>query len=328
MILLARVGTISVLYVELRLESQTGSSYRNIYPHTQRGGLHIVCNVTKNNGFAGIEEYVIRPACESCVGVVESPSKSMVAVSDLTAIGQGRNEGLTAEILVKLTCERLRANKSVVDTVILGPFLCLFEAHEACLIAVFKVPDDFGTLTEFDSVGQGNVAILNSNINTCNRCIIGGSEVEAIKSTCGIVGKLYRNRVGVYVYVRFAGHSYDRQSDSTNLIRGGIRNYSRCCSKCKCCGVCYGNGLGTYHLAIGENLNIYSSLLTVGNKLSALNSTERIVGKCPCCISGHFHCVSVSIDCLSTKSISGIGSKDIVISVYVYNVKNTCGCYV
>ena len=117
-ILLAGVRTVRILYIELRLECKTFAEciitatsggeciLRNIDPHTKSRSLHTVCNVTKNDGFTNVEENVVRPACEGCIGIVKSPCESIVAVSNLTTVCQGRNKCLTAEVLIELTCKR------------------------------------------------------------------------------------------------------------------------------------------------------------------------------------------------------------------------------
>ena len=55
-------------------------------------------HVTENDNIIGVEEDVVGPACEGCVGVVQSPSQSVVTVSDLTAVGGGGEEGLAAQV--------------------------------------------------------------------------------------------------------------------------------------------------------------------------------------------------------------------------------------
>ena len=69
---------------------------------------------------------------------------------------------------------------------------------------------------------------------------------------------------------------------------------------------------------------IHSTLSTVRNKCAVCNSTKRSIGECPNNISGHFHCITVGIDCFCAKGVSGLGSKDIVICFYVDNVEFTC----
>ena len=322
--------------VQLRLECKTFSCcrervFRNIDPHTEGGCFHSVCNVTKNNNIIGIEKNVIAPACESSIGIIESPCKSTATVSYLTAISGGCNESFTAEIFVELTCKRIGADKGVVYAVILAPFFSFFEAHEACFVAIFKifkVPDNFGTFTEFNCISKSDFTISNGYVNTCNRSILGCGEIEAVKSTCCIVGKSNGNSIGINIYVCFTGHCNDRKGNGADFFCSGIRNYSRSCGKFENFGVCNGDGFSTDYFAAGKNLNVNSTSFAVGFEFSIFNGTEGIIGKCPGCVCGHCHCVSVGIDCFCTEGINGFGSKDIILGFYVYNVKYTGRCNV
>ena len=174
--------------IELRLERKTLTVRRerifgNIQPHTKSCCLLSVCNVTENDYIVSVKENVIRPGSESCIGIVQSPRQCIVTVSYSTAIGGRRNKGITAEVFVELTCERSRANERVVYTVVLRPLLCFFEAHEACLVAVLEVPNNLGTLTEFDCIGENDVTVGNGYVNACDGFVISGGKLEAVKST-------------------------------------------------------------------------------------------------------------------------------------------------
>ena len=327
-ILLAGVSTVSILGIKLRLECKAFTRCRecilgNVKPHTESGRLHAVGNVAENDSLTHVKEYVIRPACKSSIGIVKSPGKSVVTVSYLTAVRGGSNKGFTAQIFIELTGKRFRANKRIVDAVVLRPLLGFFKAHEASLIAIFKVPNNFGTLTEFDYIGQFDFAVSDRNVNTCNRCIVGGCEIEAIKSTCSIVRKCNRNRIGIYINICFACHSNDGKLDRTNLIGRRVRNRCGGCRKFEHFRVSNRDRLCTNHFSAGNNLNIDNALFTVRNKLAVCNSTKGIIGKCPCSVSGHIHSIAVSINCFRAKCISCLRCEDIIISFNIYNVKFT-----
>ena len=157
-ILLACIRTVSVLYIELRLECETLACrgeciLGNIEPHTKSSCLHSVSNVTKNDNLVrNIKENIVRPACKSSIGIVKSPCKCIVTISNFATICGGRNKGIATEVFVELTCKRSRTNEGVVYTVVLAPLLSFFKAHEASLITIFKVEEDFRTLTEFDGI--------------------------------------------------------------------------------------------------------------------------------------------------------------------------------
>ena len=213
-VLLAGVGAVFVLDIQLGLERHAGSTclerfFGNVQPHTQGGGLQAVGNVTQDDGVAGVEQHVVGPAGESGVGVVQSPCQSIAAVSDLTAVGDGGHKGLTAQVFVELACQRIGANQGVVDAVVLAPLLGFFEAHEAASVTVFKVKDDFRALTKLDGVGQDGIAIGNGHIHAGDRSVGGGGEVKAVQSAGGLVGQSHGDGVGVHIDIGFAGHCHD-----------------------------------------------------------------------------------------------------------------------
>ena len=113
MILLACIRTISILYIQLRLECQTLTCrgeciLGNIEPHTESSSLHAVCYVAKNDNLVrNIKENIVRPGGESCIGIIESPSKGIVTISNFTTICGRRNKGITTEVFVELTCKRI-----------------------------------------------------------------------------------------------------------------------------------------------------------------------------------------------------------------------------
>ena len=105
-VLLTRIRAVSILYIELRLERKTRSAHRNINPHTKCSSFHTICNVTKNDGLANIKENVVRPARKSCIGIVKSPCKRIVTISNFATICGRRNKCIAAEVLIELTCKR------------------------------------------------------------------------------------------------------------------------------------------------------------------------------------------------------------------------------
>ena len=328
MILLAGIRTVSVLCIELRLECNARATglecfLGNIDPHAESSSLKSVCNVTENDGFANVEENVVRPACKSSIGIVKFPCKRIVAVSDRSAVCKRRNKCLTAEVFVELTCERSGANKSVVYTVVLRPLLRFLKSYETCLVAILEIEDNLGALTELDCILKHGFTVSYGNVNTCDGCIIGSCELEAVKSTCIFVRKSNGNCIGINVHVCLACHSNDRKRDCTNLLRGRIRNHSRGCGKCKYLGIGDCNGLRTYNCAAGDNLNIYVSCLAAGSKLSKFNSTKGSVRNRPRNVSRHIHCITVSINSLCAEGILGVGGKDLIVRIYVNNVKNS-----
>ena len=114
-VLLAGVGAVFVLDIQLGLERHAGSTclerfFGNVQPHAEGGGLQAVGNVTQDDGVAGVEQHVVGPAGESGVGVVQSPCQSIAAVSDLAAVGGGGHKGLAAQVFVELACQRIGAN--------------------------------------------------------------------------------------------------------------------------------------------------------------------------------------------------------------------------
>ena len=320
MILYARCFTVNrpiCIGIELRLECNTRSTclesfLGDIEPHTESCSLHTICNVTENDYIISIEKHVIRPRCKSSIGIIKSPSKSIITVSNLTTLLSSSGKGFTAQIFVKLTCKRLSANERIVYTVILAPLLSLLEAHEACLITILKVPNNLRALTELNCISKIDIVKCNDNINTCNRGIVGSGKVKSVKDTCGTVRKSNSNCISIYVYVSLTCHRNDRKRNGTNLISGGVRNNSRCCRELKYLRICNCNGLRTNNRTCRDYLNVNCTYLTVRNELAVFDSTEGIIGKCPSCVSGHIHCVTVSIDCFCTKGVSSLRCKNVV----------------
>ena len=89
--------------------------------------------------------------------------------------------------------------------------------------------------------------------------------------------------------------------------------------------MCNGDGLGANYVAAGKNLNVYGTLLAVGDKHTCINGTEGAVGERPDCICGHIHSITVGIDSLCTEVIHGAGSENIIAGLYVYVVKHSGG---
>ena len=332
-ILLAGVGAVGILYVELGLEGQTLTCGRecilgNVDPHTQGSCLHSVGHVTKNDGLAHVEQDVVGPACKSSIGIVQSPSQCIVTVSDLTAVGGGGDEGIAAQVLIELTGQRSRANQSVIHTVVLRPLLSLLEAHEAGLVAVLKVKEDLGALTELNGVGQYDLAVGDRHVNTGDGRVIGGRELEAVQSTCGGIGQRHGDSVGVYVNVGLTRHSHDGQGDGADLIGRGVRNDRRGSGKLEGSGISHGNGLGTNQLAAGENLHVHRTRGAVGDEQAVLDGTEGCVGQSPRSVSGHIHGVTVGINGNCAEGVGGVGSEDIVVRLHVDHVQLAGGSHV
>ena len=102
--------------IELRLERKTLACrgeciFGNIKPHAKSSSLHSVCNVTENDYVVGVEKHIIRPIRKIGVGIIKSPCKSIVTISNLATVGCGSNECSTAQLVIKLTCKRGGTNE-------------------------------------------------------------------------------------------------------------------------------------------------------------------------------------------------------------------------
>ena len=316
--------------IELRLERKALACCRecifgNIDPHAKGSSLLSACNVTENDYVISVKENVVSPPCKISIGIVKSPCESIVTVSNLTSIGKGRNKCVATNVIAKLTCKRIRANQRVVDAVFLAPLLGFLKAHESSLIAIFEVPNNFGALTEFDSVSQNGFTISNGNINACDRFIIGRSKLEAIQDAGSSIGNRNLNYIGIHVDIRLAGHSHDGQRNRTNLFRRRIRNHSGGCGKLEYLRVSNSNGLGANYLATGNHLDVHSASLAVGNELAVYNGAKGCIGQSPGCISGHIHRITMGIDCLGTESVGSAGGKNIVVGLNIHHIQHTGG---
>ena len=316
--------------IELRLERKTLACCRecifgNIDPHAKGSSLLSACNVTENDYVISVKENVVSPPCKISIGIVKSPCESIVTVSNLTSIGKGRNKCVATNIIAKLTCKRIRANERVVYTVVLRPLLGFLKAHETSLVAIFKVPNNFRALAEFDSVSQNGFTISDGNINACDRSIIGGGEVKAIQNTSSLIGQRHRNCVGIHIYIGFTRHGNDRKLDGANLFCGGIRNHGRGCGKLEDRRIRHGNGLSANHLAAGNNLDIHSALLAIRNELAVLNGAEGGVRQSPSCISRHIHSITVGVNSFRGEVVDGLGGKNIEIGFDIDIVQNAGG---
>ena len=320
--------------IELRLECQaltkciitatTGREciLRNVNPHTQSGSLQAVCNITENNNLIRIKEDVVRPACKSGVGIIQAPCQCILTISDLAAICGSSHKGSTTQVLIELASQRIGANQSVVHTILLAPLLSLFKAHEASLVAVFKVPNNFGTLAELNSISQLGFAIGNGRIDTCNAGIRGGSKLEAFQHTCIFIGQCYGYAIGIVIHIGFANRCYDGQSNGTHLIRSGIRNYSRSSRKLEYERICNDDLFGTDHLTIGANLNLYLTLFAVRSKDTICNRAKGLIGQSPAYITGHFHSIAMGIDGFCTEGVDSLGSDVVIIRLNIHIIEN------
>ena len=329
-VLLAGVGAVSVLGVELGLESQALAGrgeciFRNIQPHTQSSCLHAVGNVTQNDHITGIKQNIVRPACKGSVAVVQSPCQCIFTVSDLSTVLLGGNKGSTAQVFIKLTGKRITANESVVDIILLAPLLGFFKTHETGSRAIFEVIDNFRALAKCDGVGQHGFTVCDSHIHAGNGSIIGSGEIEAIQSTSSFIGKRNGNCIGVHINIGFTGHCHDGQCNGADLIHGGIGNHSGGCGKHENFRIRNGNRLGSDHIATGCNLDIHITLSAIGNKLSVFNGAERSIRKYPTCIRRHIHRIAMGINRLCTKGIDCFGRKDIIFCSDIHHIQNTGG---
>ena len=325
----------TVLHPKVRLEGETGSTagnkciFGNINPHTQRSCLLIVCYVAQNNRFADVVQIIIRPSLKIRVGIIKLPGKGVISVSDRAAIGGGAHMSSCHREGVHLSAVRIGTVKETVyDIVFFAPLLGLCIAYEAGIIAVFKIEDDLGALTELDGIDKRSVPVGNGDVNARDRSIGGSGKLEAIQRTCICVGQRYRNGRRIHVHVCLADHCYDGQCERTDFIRRRIRNYGRGGRKLEHFGIGNGDSLGANYLTAGKNLHVYLALLTVGNELAVLNGTKGRIGQSPSCIRRHIHCIAVRIDGFRTETVCGFGSKNIVIGVYVHYVQNAGRCYV
>ena len=186
--LLAGVGAVRILCIELGLECQTCCALGDIQPHAQSGSILAVGNVTQDDGLANIEQHIVGPACKCGVRVVSTPCQRIVAVLDLAAVFNAGHGDLAGDLLAELTSQRIGANQGVVHAVVNGPLLGILEAHEACGVAIFKVIDDLGALAVGNGqhIGHGCIGqVSNRHIHTGNGLILGGGQGETIQS-CGI----------------------------------------------------------------------------------------------------------------------------------------------
>ena len=319
--------------IELGLECKALTSsreciLRNVDPHTQGGSLQAVGNVTENNNIIGVKEDIISPTCKISIGVVQAPSQCIVTVSYLTTLGGRRNKGIALDIVAKLASQRIGANQGVVDAVIDGPLLCFLEAHEASLVAIFKVPDDLGTLTEGNGVGQNNLTVGDGHIHTFDSGIGGGSKAEAIQSAGCLVGQSHGNGVGIHIDIGFTDHCNDRQSNGANLFGSGVRNGGGGCGELEDLRVSNVDGLGADHLAAGDHLHIHSTLGAVGDELAVFNGAEGSIGQSPAYVSRHIHSIAMGVDGFCAEGVNGLGSENVVVGFNIDHIQLAGGSYV
>ena len=329
-ILLAGVGAVCILHKELRLEGQTLTGggeciLGDVQPHAQAGGLHAVGHITQDDGLTGVEQNIIRPACKGSIGVVQSPGQGILTITNLTTLLQGGGEGIAAQVLVELTGQRIGTNQGVVDTVVDGPLLGLLEAHEAGLVAVLKVEDDFGTLAELDGIDQLNVVEGDGDNDTGNVRVAGGGEGEAIQNTGSLVGQSHGDSVGINIDIAFAGHGDDGQSDGANLLLGGVGHHSGGSGQLENLRNSNGDGLGTDHCAAGDHLNVHGTHGAIGNESAVLDGSEGIIGQSPGSIGGHLHGVAVGVDSLSAEGVLGVGCEDVVLGGHIHHIQDAGG---
>ena len=174
--LFAGEGATLIFGIQLRLESKTCSPFGDVQPHTQGGGIFTIGNVTQYNAFAHVKEYVVAPTGKVSIGIVYVPSKSVVAIA-YRAVSFGRNMSSTADLVVKLASQRSIANQGIIYTIGLAPFFGFHKAHEASAVAVFKVVNNFRTLTisNLQNVHYSRIGIVRCGNGYTGDGFIGGS---------------------------------------------------------------------------------------------------------------------------------------------------------
>ena len=80
-ILLTAIRSICILCIELRLECKTCRPLGNIKPHSECRSILTVSNITKNDTFTYVKQYIVRPTGKIRIGVIYVPSKSILTVS-------------------------------------------------------------------------------------------------------------------------------------------------------------------------------------------------------------------------------------------------------
>ena len=325
-------GTIGILYPQEHLEGETGSAaggegiLGNIYPHTEGGCLLAVGYVTQNNRLFNAVKIIVGPCFKIGIGIVESPCQSVLAVSDLTAVGRSAHKGRCSRKGVHLAVVGIgRIKQVVLNTILQAPFLCLRIAYEAGSVAILEVNDDFGTLAECDGKNQFRLTVNNGHIHAFHRSILCGSELKTIQRAGVLIGKGHRNRIGIHIHGILTDRGHDGQRDGTDIGCSRIRNNGRSNSKLEDFRVRNADGLAADNIAAGNNLDLHIALGTVGNKLSVSDGTKGIIRKYPNGIRRHLHSITMGIDCFRTEGILRLGRKDIVLGLNVYIVQNAGG---
>ena len=313
-VLLAAQGTVGVLDIQLRLESQTGSAFGDIHPHTQRGGVLAVGDITQDYSLIGhIEQNVVGPSGKIRVSIVQRPCQSMVAVLNLSVFG-GCQAGIAVNIAGVLACHRIGANQGICHTVVNAPLLGFVKAHPVGDIAVFEIEQDFRALAEVDYEAQLShlcVLIHSLDNNTLHALVAGAIEdhVLQIQSTGIGLGSAPFKAVCLEIHGILA-HSIgpDIQGQRSALAIGQNGAAHRELSNS---GVGDDNGLlgnsAVYAVADGD-----FTQSTIGSKGSVcVNSTEAVVAQRPCAALGHSHFSAGGVDGDYAEGIGG--SRHIVV---------------
>ena len=275
-ILLAGVSTICVLGIKLGLEGQPGSAFGNVQPHTQGGSILAVGYVTKDDGFAHVEQDVVAPVCKSRIGKVLRPCQRVLAVSDNIR----GNESGTVDLLVELAVQRSTANQRVIHAVLLAPLFGIGKAHKACGIAIFKVINDFGTLAvgHLQNVGHCGIGLISgSYVNTGDTFVGSRGQRVAVQGSGGIIGQCQ----GI--------STIHANSPVVNTVGAGevkghalaVGEYSFILSKCEDVGINHSNVSLTHYLVIVNQLDLGHALLAGGHELAGLDGTEGSVSHLP-----------------------------------------------
>ncbi len=333
MVLYAGVAAAGVFGVQLGLEGQALARrgegiFGDVQPHTQGSGLLSVFHIPQDDGFPGVEQHIVRPAGEGCIGVIQSPGQGVIAVAHLAAAAAGGHEGGAAQVFIELAGQGIAAHQGVVHAVFLAPLLCFREAHETGLVAVLKVEDHLGSLAERNGVDQHGIAVGDRHLHAGDFGVVGGCKAEALQRTGSLIGQGYGYRVGIHIHIGLTDHGHDGQLDGADLIGSGIGHGGGGCGQLEDLGVRHSDGPGAHHGAAGDQLNVHIAPLAAGNESALFDGAEAIIGQGPGGVGGHIHGVAVGIDGLGAEGVDGPGGEDIVFGLDVDVIQNAGGRHI
>ena len=259
----------------------TDSLFGDVHPHTKTGACDAVRGVAEDLGVAGVVQITVHPVLEgSALGIVEGVAESVVTGVNLTAVIAGCEEGAFLDAgrnVVGSSGRPVGLYALVRHGVAAGVFAVgnsLFHAapvEPVGNVAVFKVEEDFGSLTVGNGNGDGSdilVILIGRGDGTGSDGLILGRIVHEVLHITGSHIEIVC--VSSSIHLGAVVHRGDGEVSGL-----AVRNGLLACGESDRSRVDNGDVDGTDNLAVIQHVRGYSTESTVGIEHAVFDGAER-----------------------------------------------------